>query len=216
MEHVMFFGIFFILSFRIFGYPLWYLMRMVMPASISLVSERAWFSPVIAGETRVDYIGFVLPLVASLAAILFLIRSEHGSWRPSRDMWVLLAIVPVSIILSSYTPLGIFVSAGLTDPILLITFSVILYHQTLFRNTTQAALLSYPLGFMLGFISDLESTVYFKGVFGGYGLGDGDFVFPLAFLVGTLLFSSTWKATLDGIHNLEFRVQAALDRRRRH
>ena len=179
-------------------------MRDVLPHSVSLANESAWFSPTVLGVASVDYAGFVLPLVVSVIAVSALLLEERGeARRPTNGALALLVLLPVSFLVSQHTVLGIFVSVGLTDPILLVAFSVFLYNYTLHRPRSRALLLAYPLGFMLGFMSDLESLGYFGGVFGGYGLGDGDFVFPLAFLLGTLLFSLTWRPILDGTSRLE-------------
>ncbi len=204
IRHVTFFGLFFIFSFALFGFPFWYLMRDVLPRTISLANESAWFTPPIFGITSVDYAGFVVPLVASTIAILALYLEGRGeARRPTNGALVLLMLLPVSYLISQYTVLGIFVSVGLSDPILLVAFSVFLYNYTLHRPRTRALLLAYPLGFLLGFMSDLESLGYFEGVFGGYGLGDGDFVFPLSFVVGTFLFSLTWRPILKQTSRLE-------------
>ncbi len=179
-------------------------MRDVLPRTISLANESAWFSPSILGVTSVDYAGFAIPLLVSVIALLALfLEGRGGSRRPTNGALVLLVLIPVSFLVSKYTVLGIFVSVGLTDPILLVAFSLFLYNYSLHRPMTRALLLAYPLGFLLGFMSDLESLNYFGGVFGGYGFGDGDFVFPLSFVVGTLLFSLARRPILDGTSRLE-------------
>ena len=215
IRHVTFFGLFFIFSFALFGFPFWYFMRDVLPRTISLANESTWFSPPILGVTRVDYGGFVIPLLVSVAAVLVLFMEGRGETRrPTNGALVLLALLPVSFLVSQYTVLGIFVSVGLTDPVLLVAFSVFLYNYTLHRPGARALLLAYPLGFLLGFISDLESLNYFGGVFGGYGFGDGDFVFPLSFVVGTLLFSLAWKPILERTNRLEAWFDQRIERRR--
>ena len=215
IQHVTFFGLFFIFSFALFGFPFWYLMRDVLPRTISLANESTWFSPPILGVTRVDYGGFVIPLLVSVAAVPVLFLEGRGeSRRPTNGALVLLVLLPVSFLVSQYTVLGIFVSVGLTDPVLLVAFSVFLYNYTLRRPRTRALLLAYPLGFLLGFMSDLESLNYFGGVFGGYGFGDGDFVFPLSFVVGTLLFSLAWKPILERTSRLEAWFDQRIKRRR--
>lgn len=215
IQHVTFFGLFFIFSFALFGFPFWYLMRDVLPRTISLANESSWFSPPILGVARVDYGGFVIPLLVSVAAVLVLFLEGRGeSRRPTNGALVLLVLLPVSFLVSQYTVLGIFVSVGLTDPVLLVAFSVFLYNYTLRRPRTRALLLAYPLGFLLGFMSDLESLNYFGGVFGGYGFGDGDFVFPLSFVVGTLLFSLAWKPILERTSRLEAWFDQRIKRRR--
>jgi hypothetical protein len=204
IRHVTFFGLFFIFSFAAFGFPFWYLMRDVLPRSASLANESAWFSPPVLGVPSVDYAGFGIPLAVSAIAVLALFLEGRGeARRPTNGALALLVLLPVSFLVSQYTVVGIFVSVGLTDPILLVAFSVFLYNYTLHRPRTRALLLAYPLGFLLGFMSDLESLNYFGGVFGGYGFGDGDFVFPLSFVVGTLLLSLTWRPILDRTSRLE-------------
>lgn len=206
IRHVTFFGLFFIFSFAIFGFPFWYLMRDVLPRTVSLANESAWFSPPVFGVTSVDYAGFAIPLAMSVIAVLILFLEGRGNApKPTNGALVLLIFLPVSFLVSQYTVLGIFVSVGLTDPVLLVAFSVFLYNYTLHRPRTRALLLAYPLGFLLGFMSDLESLNYFGGVFGGYGLGDGDFVFPLSFVVGTLVFSLAWRPILESTTRMEAR-----------
>ena len=155
-RHVIFFGLFFILTFGIFGYPFWYLMRVVLPSSISFVYNSSFFSPVIADSFRIDYLGFGIPLViATISVIGYYARTRGGNKFLSRGFIALLIVTPVSVLLSQYTSLGVFVSLGLTDPILLFAFSFYLYDLTLHRSRVQAALASYPTGFILGFLSDL-------------------------------------------------------------
>ncbi len=57
-------------------------------------------------------------------------------------------------------------------------------------NAKAAVCLSYPLGFLVGAVSDITAFIIYGpgySLFGGYGLLDGDFVIPLALLVSTLI-----------------------------
>ena len=143
-------------------------MKDVLPRTISLANESAWFSHPILGVTRFIYAGFVIPLVLSAIAVLvlFLIGREKAPG-PTNGALVLLILLSVSFLVSQHTVLGIFVSVGLTDPILMVAFSVFQYNYYLHRPRTRALLLAYPLGFLLGFMSDLESLNYFGGAHSG-------------------------------------------------
>ncbi|HEV2225390.1 MAG TPA: hypothetical protein VGR56_01140 [Nitrososphaerales archaeon] len=207
-------GLFFII-FGVIAWPYWYLMREVVPRSISLSNESSWFSPTIAGRVSLDYIGFVLPLAISIITLLLYIRMEAAKPPLPKSLKILMVIVPISFILSQSTPLGLFVSVGLSDPISLTAITIAEYNITVSRPLKQAALLTYPLGFAVGLLSDLESAGYFHGVFGGYGLGDGDFVFPLGFLMATVVFSMIWKSIFEAELKLEARANELMRRQGR-
>jgi len=203
IQHVTYYGLFFIAAFGVFGYPFWYFMRDVLPRTVSLSNESVWFSPVVTDGTRVDYAGFLVPLLVSLIALSAYAGTVKTKSPLPRSLKLLVLIVPVSFLISQFTVLGIFASLGLTDPISFIALTIAAYTVALRMPTTEAALLGYPLGFAVGLLSDLESLSSFHGVFGGYGLGDGDFVYPLSFLIGTIVLSLAWRRIFEGIRRLE-------------
>jgi hypothetical protein len=210
IQHITFFGLFFI-YFAAFALPFWYLMRDVLPRSVSLANESSWFSPEIVYGTHIHYVGLSVPLVISVISIVALyLRYAKGSPKIPVGLKALVVLLPISFLISQYTVLGIFVSVGLTDPILLVAFAIYEYNVTLHRSRVQAALTAYPVGFFLGFISDLESVKYFGGVFGGWGLGDGDFIYPLSFLVGSLILALTWRPIFSQIRRAEAWVESKI------
>lgn len=205
--HFVFCGGFLIIVLVIAG-ALWILMNVALPTYMSLSKQPSWFSPVIMAGISIHYVGFGIPFIASVAMIAFLYRKKVGSRRLSRGIAVLLIVTPVSFLLSQLTPLGTLVALGKTDVILLVAFGVFLYYNMLHLSSTDSALLSYPIGFLLGFMSDIESAGYFGGVFGGYGMGDGDFLYPLSFAIAAVLFSITWRPMLDHVHRWQVLADA--------
>jgi hypothetical protein len=212
--HLVFWGTFLIFVL-VFAGLLWTLMNVILPPSISLSKQPAWFSPIIIGGTRIHYVGFGVPFVLSIAMIVLLYRRKVGGRRVSRWIAALLIVTPVSFLLSQLTPLGLLVALGKTDVILLVALSVLLYYDILRLSAVDSVLLSYPVGFLLGLMSDIESAGYFNGVFGGYGMGDGDFLYPLSFAIGAFLFAVTWRPALDWIHRQQVKADAWMGKRAR-
>jgi hypothetical protein len=213
VHRFIFFGLYFIL-FAVISLPSWYVMRDVLPRSVSLANDSSWFSPVIVSGTRIHYVGFLFPLVVSIIALIAYTLMETSKPPLPRSLKALIVVVPIAFVLSQFTVLGIFVSVGLSDPLSLVALTIAAYNLVIGRPASQSALLSYPLGFAVGLLSDLESLSYFHGVFGGYGLGDGDFLFPLGFLITTVIFSKTWKPLYEALLSLESRVDDWVRRRR--
>ena len=58
-------------------------------------------------------------------------------------------------------------------------------------RSRQSLLVSALLGFGIGFVSDLQSQIFFTGIFGGWGLLDGDLLGTIALPLATLSTLST-------------------------
>lgn len=181
----------------------------VLPPSISLVRDPAWFSPVVTGTTRVDYVGFGVPFIMSIAMVFLLHRRKVGGKRLSKGIALMLIVGTISCLLSQLTPIGYLVALGKTDFILLLALSVFLYYNILGLSRTDSVLLAYPVGFIVGFMSDIESAGWTSGVFGGYGFEDGDFLYPISFMVAAVVFSTYWRPTLNLVHKWQDKARGS-------
>ena len=93
--------------------------------------------------------------------------------------------------------------------------SAVLYYNILRLSSTDSTLLAYPIGFVLGFMSDIESSGYFNGVFGGFGMGDGDFLYPLSFAIAACLFSAAWRPAFNKVYGWQVKYDERRAKRRR-
>lgn len=212
--HLTFWLIYLVIMVAITG-VLWSLTNQILPASITLNKVPAGFSPFLYGRVSLDYAGFVTPFVVSMVIAAVLYRREVGGKRLSLGLVALLVIAPASFLLSQFTLVGALVSLGKTDVVMMGALIAVLYYNSLRLSTTDSILLAYPLGFILGFMSDLESAAYFTGVFGGYGFGDGDFLYPLAFALTAFVFSKLWGPAFSLFHRLDLKYEEGRARRRR-
>jgi hypothetical protein len=213
IQHITFAGLLFIYSFAMFALPLLFGIRRFVPRSLSLDANPLGFSPAISNGVRVDYVGLCVPMILTAVSITFIVwRVQKGLARPPSGTKYLLPVVVVSLLVSKYTVLGLLPAIGLTDPILLVAFLAYVYWQVLNLPLTEAVPVAYSTGFFLGFMSDLESQLQSSGgVFGGHGFADGDFIYPIALVFGTVVLSKTWR----GIMELIARANEGLAARRR-
>ncbi len=79
-----------------------------------------------------------------------------------------------------------FASGGHTDFPLAILTCVYVGWQLDKGRPRQRVLISIVLGFGIGFVSDLQSQTFFTGIFGGWGLLDGDLLGTIALPLATL------------------------------
>lgn len=214
LQHGMLFCLFVIYGSFIFGLLFWYLTRVVLPPSVSLVMKPQWVSPTIVGGVSIHYVGFGIPLVVAVASTLCCWKLvPSGAHRISIFAKFLLIMIPPSIYMSQVTFGGSLVPVGYADPVILCVLTGYLYILAIRPSSTEAVLLAYPVGFLIGFLSDLESLLHVSGgVFGGYGFADGDFTVPLVFLIATLLFAKTWRRTSEVIQKVEAVVTRRLER----
>lgn len=52
-----------------------------------------------------------------------------------------------------------------------------------------------------------------RRVFGGYGLGDGDFLYPISFMVAAAVFSTYWRPALNFIHKWQDKADEWMTKR---
>ena len=52
-------------------------------------------------------------------------------------------------------------------------------------------------------MSDIESAGWTGGIFGGYGLGDGDFLYPISFVAAAWVFSAYWRPALKWVREMD-------------
>lgn len=213
--HFVFWGGFMVITMTIAGSIL-VLTNDILPPSISLVRDPAWFSPIIAGATRIDYIGFGIPFVVSIVTVALLYRKKVGSKRLSKGIAIMLIVGTLSFFLSQLTPIGYLVALGKTDFVLLLALSVFLYYNILDLSRIDSVLLAYPVGFIAGSMSDLESAGWTGGVFGGYGFGDGDFLYPISFVVAAVVFSTYWRPALYLARKWQAKVEERRKSRKGH
>ncbi len=206
LDHSALFCLFLAYGFVIFGGPFWYLMQNVLSPSLSLAVQQQWFSPPVADGISIHYAGFGIPLVVAIASTLCCYKLAPTSARRVRTCAKLLLVaIPLSVVASQLTLTLSLAGNGSTDPFIVFAFSVYLYVLALRATLTEAALLAYPLGFLIGLLADLESLLHLSGagVFGGYGFADGDFILPLAFVIATILFAKTWRRMFKVIQKIE-------------
>lgn len=194
-QHAILVGLLFICSFALFALPVLFGIRRYVPRSISLDANSTWFSPVIANGVQLHYVGLGIPAIITLAFIIFVVRRiRGGEARPPSGTRFLLPVIVVSALVSKLTVLGLLPAVGLTDPILLTAITLFVYWQAVTRPLVDAVPIVYSAGFFLGFMSDLESQLQSSGgVFGGHGFADGDFIYPLAYVFGTIVVSKSWQ-----------------------
>jgi hypothetical protein len=130
------------------------------------------------------YIGFILPLSISVVfLIIYLKEADRVGFIPCLILLLVMASLGV---ISYFVPSLQFIKTGIGSHASVIIFIIALLFlgYLIWTNKIEALLwLSYPLFFLVGVISDLDSLAVFKTVyFGGRFLYDGDFLYPLLFL----------------------------------
>jgi hypothetical protein len=136
--------------------------------------------------TNIDltYIGFVLPLSISVAFIILYI--EYADKIDDFSGSGFLLVITFLAVLSYITPPLQFITRGVGAHLNIIIFilTAIFWIRLAYqKNMNEFIWLTYPLFFLVGAISDLDSLAFFNAVyFGGGFLYDGDFIIPLFFL----------------------------------
>jgi hypothetical protein len=135
-----------------------------------------------------SYGGFIAPFSVALLALILLLQDKKlsrlnlGRTFESNAGWISAALASLAL---WYVVPGL-ASGGHTDfPLAVLTCGYMGWRSDK-RTLKQSMLLSIVLGFGIGFVSDLQSQTYFTGIFGGWGLLDGDLLgtiaLPLAML----------------------------------
>jgi hypothetical protein len=135
-----------------------------------------------------NYAGFVVPATIALLILISLVYKSRLNLPGLRLVvirnryWIFAIFLSVSV---WYFIPGL-ASGGHTDFPLAILTCVYVGWKLETDRLRQSLLVSALLGFGIGFISDLQSQTFFTGIFGGWGLLDGDLlgtiVLPLAAL----------------------------------
>lgn len=135
-----------------------------------------------------SYVGFGLPLAVALSATAVLLwnsrlsRSSIVADVASKKFWLLAALLSIGV---RYLIPG-FASGGHTDfPFAILTCAYVGWYLDR-GNPRKRIILSIVLGFGIGIISDLQSQTYFVGIFGGWGLVDGDLLGTIALPLATV------------------------------
>jgi hypothetical protein len=129
-----------------------------------------------------SYTGFILPLIVATFALFLVVRDSRPTSREiirqllANKAWLVAFILSVA---GWYFTPG-FASGGHTDFPFAIFSSFFIGWKWKSANLRQSILCSVVIGFGIGLVSDLQSQTFFVGIFGGWGLLDGD-------LLGTLL-----------------------------
>ena len=131
---------------------------------------------------QLSYIGFILPLFISI--IFFFAYTISPNKIKSKKMYLFIPIMSIIGLLLYFMPSLQIVTRGVGSHVNYYIFipTFIFLVLVLNKNKDAALLLSYPIFFLMGAISDLDSmSIFNRAVFGGAFLYDGDFLFPLAF-----------------------------------
>ena len=161
-------------------------------------------SPLFEG-VGIHYFGFLVPLVVSLMIAVPLVHNWTGITRNSaitseRGQSILTFVGIMMTVLGGLAGLVLpstLIPYGNTNPIAAYGLLLVLLDLIIHNNGDLALYLAYPLGFALGFISDLESAAHISGIWGGLGLFDGDFFEPFAFLIAVFVAKSAFETTRD-------------------
>ena len=131
---------------------------------------------------HLTYIGFILPLGISILFFLIYAQTSH-----KLNLKIMLAFATVMLILAIllyFVPSLQYIEKGVGSHQSIIIFIVSLFWliAIILKDRNAGLLLSYPIFFLAGVITDIDSLAIFKSLyFGGAFLYDGDFLFPLLF-----------------------------------
>ena len=145
--------------------------------------------PGLYGGFRINYVGFVIPLIIS--AVLASIAYRKG-WAVNNVDKAFIVLLALGAVLSLvFKPIeAIRQGTGIDVPMLLIVALWMMYF--VYKRRYAAGIpLSYALLFLVSVLSDTLSIGRFVGgvTFGGFGILDGDFLLPLSILVAMYLAS---------------------------
>lgn len=135
---------------------------------------------------QLSYVGFILPLFISIYFCLY--YSKNTKKFSSMTTLAFVSAMVTLAILSYLIPSLQHIDKGvgshlnyLISAVCMFWFFFLLLYK---KDLTTLLLLSYPIFFLNGALSDSDSLVFFKSdLFGGANLYDGDFLIPLIFFV---------------------------------
>ena len=135
-----------------------------------------------------SYVGFVVPLAVAFASLILKMGVSRQRplslrrWVVRDRYWLFAALLSVGF---WYLIPG-FASGGHTDfPLAILTCVYVGWHLER-KQTGKSVLEAITLGFGIGFVSDLQSQTFFTGIFGGWGLLDGDLLSTIALPLATI------------------------------
>ena len=145
--------------------------------------------PGLYGGFRINYVGFVIPLIIS--AVLASIAYRKG-WAVNNVDKAFIVLLALGAVLSLvFKPIeAIRQGTGIDVPMLLIVALWMMYF--VYKRRYAAGIpLSYALLFLVSVLSDTLSIGRFVGgvTFGGFGILDGDFLLPLSILIAMCIAS---------------------------
>ena len=160
-------------------------------------TENFSFMPPYTEGLAINYLGAILPLLISIPLAIYIRHKVHalfeGRFKKLTAAFLILYVI-VGILSIKY-PLTISISTG--SGLLPLEFVAGLYIFCVSlldsRNPKLIVPIVYALGAVTSVLSDLilyASTAPINGtvlIVGGYGLLDGDFIMPIAFMLASLL-----------------------------
>jgi hypothetical protein len=152
-----------------------------------LINLERITTPIRGNVPGLNLIGYIIPLLISLTIIALSIRNLSPRDLYSRFMyykWWLLAAT-LAIVISFLIPN--LSESGRTDyPLTIVVagFAAIYLRR---GGLADKAISCFALGYLVGFVSDLQSQVFFTGFFGGGGFLDGDFILPVFLCLAALI-----------------------------
>ena len=143
-------------------------------------------SPLPGTRIRLDYLGFILPLIISSVLIVWYLKLDPGKSSKSVTIVVIILLCFDLVFSAFYHQLRLIGKHSGSFDILATIVSVSYIAYLAYVNSYKEGIIkAYIFGFLIGLISDLESIRYLTSttVFGGGRLLDVDFVFPPLILI---------------------------------
>ena len=184
--YVMSFACLTILSFlaQLLVYPIFPSFGILM-----LTLRTGTILPGLYGGFRINYIGFIIPLIIS--AVLAAVAYRKGiAFNNVDKAFVALFVIGAALSLVFKPIEAIRQGTGIDVPMMLIVALWMMYFVYK-RRYAAGVPLSYALLFLVSALSDTLSVGRFIGgvTFGGFGILDGDFLLPLSILIAMYIAS---------------------------
>ena len=152
-------------------------------------------TPSYLGGLSFNYVGFVAPLLISIILIVDLLKTRPGGSSVARiKVLFLCGISFLTFVAFDLVPqLQQVALTGGLNYIALFILAFFAAPVVVKESGGTAVKISYVMGFIVGSSSDVATSFLTSGIFGGYGLLDGDFTVPVAFLLSTVLFAHLYR-----------------------